>query len=90
MNVLHFEIQGLLSDGLYLLMRRYLRVIDPPLELINDYFVLLKFAVMVTLVSDSVVLVRCAQVGTELVDLLQGQFLRYLHLTLFLPPFLIV
>ena len=67
-----------------------MRVIDPSFKLIHNYLILLKLAVMVALVAYPMMLVRRAEVGTQLVDLLQWQFLSDLHLALLLAPFLIV
>lgn len=67
-----------------------MRVVDPPLQLVHDDLILLKLAVRVALVPDPVMLVGGSEVGTQLVDLLQRQFLCYLHLALLLAPLLVV
>ncbi len=64
-------------------------VVDASLKLVDDDFVLLEVGVVVALVADAVVFVG-GEVGTKLVDLLEGKALRDAHLALLLPPLLIV
>lgn len=85
-----WPVRGQWVPGLFLAGGvRQLWVVDSALQFIHDDLVLLEVGVVVALVADAVVLVG-GQVGTQLVDLLQGQSLRDAHLALLLPPFLVV
>jgi hypothetical protein len=66
-----------------------LGVVDASFQLVDDDLVLLEVGVVVALVADAVVFVG-GEVGTKLVDLLEGQALRDAHLALLLPPLLVV